>query len=476
MDFSEYNIDDFYDETFHSNNCVRDHYKYIFQRFKNLSKDDFNRRKKALNKGFRDKGITFTVYNNKEGIERIMPFDLFPRVIPANEWAFLEKGLTQRIQAINLFLYDIYNQQKILKDKIIPTSFIYSSSNFRREFMNFETPHSIYMHLCGVDLIRDHQGQFLVLEDNGRCPSGVSYMIENRLAMKQVLPQIFPRIGVRSIEHYTTDLLETLHYISPKEKENPTIVVLTPGCYNSAYFEHCYLARKMGVEIVEGRDLLVRDFKVYMRTTQGLKQVDVIYRRVDDDFLDPSVFREESTLGVVGLINAYRSGNVTLANSIGTGVADDKAIYPFIPDVIRYYLDQEPLLPQVKTYLPYLKEDLKYVLENLGNLVIKSVNEAGGYGMLIGPNSTKENLEKFRKKIIEKPRDFIAQPLISLSRHPAFCDQQFSGRHIDLRPYVLQGKTVKIVPSGLTRVAMVKNSLVVNSSQGGAVKDTWVLN
>ena len=476
MDFSDYNLEGFYDETFHSPDCVREHYEHIIQRFKNLSKEDFSRRRQALNKGFRDKGITFTVYNNNEGVERIMPFDLFPRVVTAKEWTFLEKGLIQRIQAINLFLHDIYNQQKILKNKVIPASFIYSSNHFRREFMNFEVPHSIYMHLCGVDLIRDDQGQFLVLEDNGRCPSGVSYMIENRLAMKQVFPQLFPRIGVRSIEHYTTDLLETLHHVAPKQKEHPTIVVLTPGCYNSAYFEHCYLARKMGVEIVEGRDLLVRDFKVYMRTTQGLKQVDVIYRRVDDDFLDPSVFREDSTLGVVGLINAYRSGNVTLANSIGTGVADDKAIYPFIPDVIRYYLDQEPLLPQVKTYLPYRKEDLKYVLENLDNLVVKSANEAGGYGMLIGPYATKENLENFRKKIIEKPRDFIAQPLVSLSRHPAFCEERFSGRHIDLRPYVLQGKTVKIVPGGLTRVAMTKDSLVVNSSQGGGVKDTWVLN
>ena len=476
MDFCDYDLDDFYDETFQSDERVRGHYEHVLERFEKLSFDDFNRRRQALNKGFRDKGITFTVYNNDEGTERIMPFDLFPRVISSNEWNFLEKGLIQRVQAINLFLHDIYNQQQILKDKVIPASFIYSSSHFRREFMNFKVPHSIYMHLCGVDLIRDHQGQFLVLEDNGRCPSGVSYMIENRLAMKQVFPQLFPRIGVRSIEHYTTDLLETLHYIAPKQKENPTIVVLTPGCYNSAYFEHCYLARKMGVEIVEGRDLLVRDFKVYMRTTQGLKQVDVIYRRIDDDFLDPSVFREDSTLGIVGLINAYRSGNVTLANSIGTGVADDKAIYPFIPKMIRYYLDQEPLLPQVKTYLPYLKEDLKYVLENLENLVVKSTNEAGGYGMLIGPKATTENLAVFRKKIIEKPRDFIAQPLIALSRHPTFCDQKFSGRHVDLRPYVLQGKTVKIVPGGLTRVAINKGSLVVNSSQGGGVKDTWVLN
>ena len=478
MKFQNYEVDSFFDEAFQADGTPRPHYQALIERLKTLDGEDFERRRKAIDASFLQQGVTFTTYmNNAEGTERIFPFDTMPRVIPADEWALLEKGLTQRIVALNLFLHDVYHDQKIIKDGVVPPHHILSAKHFRREFMGFNVPRDIYIHICGTDLIRDDKGQYLVLEDNARCPSGVSYMLENRAAMKRFFPHFFPRAGVRPVESYPETLLEMMQYVTPQPKDNPTCVLLTPGVYNSAYFEHCFLARQMGIEIVEGSDLIVRDFKVYMKTTQGLQQVDVIYRRIDDDFLDPSVFRKDSMLGVPGLVNAVRAGNVTLANSIGTGVADDKVIYYYVPKMIKYYLGEDPILPNVDTFLPSEKEDFQYVVDNVDKLVIKSANEAGGYGMIIGPKATKEEIAKFREMVIAEPRNFIAQPPISLSRHPTFFEEAgYEGRHIDLRPYILFGKDIKIIPGGLTRVALTKGSLVVNSSQGGGSKDTWVLN
>ncbi|HUD82334.1 MAG TPA: circularly permuted type 2 ATP-grasp protein, partial [Candidatus Saccharimonadales bacterium] len=387
-----------------------------------------------------------------------------------------ERGLTQRITALNLFLRDIYHEQKIIKDGVIPEFYIVSGKHFRREFVNIKVPKDIYIHVCGTDLIRGADGQYMVLEDNGRCPSGVSYVLENRRAMKRSFPEMFERIGVRPVEHYPEELLKMLQYIAPAGIANPTIVLLTPGVYNSAYFEHTYLARQMGIEIVEGRDLVVSDSRVFMRTTKGLQPVHVIYRRIDDDFLDPTVFRRDSMLGVPGLVHAYRAGHVSLANSIGTGIADDKVMYYFVPRMIKYYLDQEPIIPNVPTYLASEESDRKYILDNLSKLVVKAANESGGYGMLMGPGADAREIEVFRERIQADPRNYIAQPMISLSRHPTHVESaEFEGRHIDLRPYIIYGEKTTIVPGGLTRVALRAGSLVVNSSQGGGSKDTWVL-
>jgi uncharacterized circularly permuted ATP-grasp superfamily protein len=476
MLFSKYATEGFFDEMFVKPGQPRPHYRALLERFKELSRREFDRKRQEVDLSFLRMGITFTVYGDEEGTERIFPFDLIPRIIPNSEWQMLEKGLTQRITALNLFLHDVYHDQRIVKEGVIPAEYILSAKHFRPEFMGFNVPRDIYIHICGTDLIRDNHGTYMVLEDNGRCPSGVSYVLENRQAMKRTFPHFFERMGVRPVDNYAADLLHTLCHIAPRGKDNPTVVLLTPGIYNSAYFEHCFLARQMGIQIVEGRDLLVRDAKVYMRTTKGLKQVDVIYRRIDDDFLDPMVFRPDSVLGVPGLVHAYRAGNVSLANSIGTGVADDKVMYYFVPRMIKFYLGEEPILPNVPTYLPNEKDDLKYVLEHLPELVVKSANEAGGYGMIIGPKATKAELKEFRDKILKEPRNFIAQPTISLSRHPTYTGEgAFEGRHIDLRPYILCGDKVRILPGGLTRVALRKGSLVVNSSQGGGSKDTWVL-
>lgn len=471
-----YQTEGFFDEMFQPDGTVRPHYRRLQERFAQLSPDEFIQKKQAVDASFLRLGITFTVYGDEEGTERIFPFDLVPRIIPDKEWRILEEGLTQRITALNLFLHDVYHQQRIIKEGVIPAPYILSAKHFRREFMGFNVPRDIYIHICGTDLIRDGEGRYLVLEDNARCPSGVSYVLENRVAMKRAFPNFFEAAGVRPIDSYCSDLLQTLRYIAPGGKENPTVVLLTPGVYNSAYFEHCFLARQMGIEIVEGRDLVVREAKVFMRTTRGLQQVDVIYRRIDDDFLDPSVFRRDSVLGVPGLINAYRAGHVSLANSVGTGVADDKVIYYFVPRMIKFYLDQDPIIPNVDTYLASEQQDLKYILDHLPELVVKSANESGGYGMLIGPKSSRSEIADFRKKILAEPRNFIAQPTISLSRHPTLIDGvKVEGRHIDLRPFILYGDKVRIMPGGLTRVALRKGSLVVNSSQGGGSKDTWVL-
>jgi uncharacterized circularly permuted ATP-grasp superfamily protein len=472
-----YDIGNFFDEMFSETGVARPHYQNLVQRFSTLTKEEFLMKRDAVDLSFLHQGITFTVYGDEESTEKIFPFDLIPRIIPNSEWQAVELGLEQRIQALNLFLKDIYTDQKIVKDKILPQEILNSAKHFRKEFIGVKVPKDIYIHICGSDLIRDIDGNYLVLEDNARCPSGASYMLENRNAFKRAFPNFFQNSSVRSVLSYPRDLLAALKHIAPEGKDNPCVAVLTPGPYNSAYYEHCFLARQMGVDIVEGRDLIVdTDDKVYMRTTDGMKQVDVLYRRIDDDFIDPEVFRKDSMLGVPGLMRAYCKGNVGLANSVGTGIADDKVVYNFVPDMIRYYLDQEPILQNVQTWLPYREDDLKYTLENLENLVVKAANEAGGYGMLIGPHATKKEIESFREQIKADPRNFIAQTPISLSRHPTFCGEEgFSGRHIDLRPYVICGEKITITPGGLTRVALKKGSLVVNSSQGGGSKDTWVL-
>jgi uncharacterized circularly permuted ATP-grasp superfamily protein len=470
-----YEAGEFFDEMFATGGEVRPHYRRLAERLGTIPIPEFERRRAAVDLAFLRRGVTFTVYNDAEGTERIFPFDLIPRIIPSREWSRIEAGLIQRITALNLFLRDLYHGQKIIKDKVVPAAQVLTAKHFRREFMNFAVPRDIYVHICGTDLIRDQGGNYLVLEDNLRCPSGVSYMIENRAAMRRAFPNLFQSYSVRPVEGYSEELLKALLHIAPTRSEKPSVVLLTPGVYNSAYFEHCFLARQMGIPIVEGRDLVVQDTSVYMRTTSGLLPVDVIYRRIDDDFLDPAVFRADSMLGVPGLVAAYRAGNVALANSIGTGVADDKVIYAYIPKVIKYYLDQDPILPNVNTYLASEPSDRKFILENMAGLVVKSANEAGGYGMLIGPASTKEEVADFRAKVAANPRNFIAQDPIMLSRSPTWCENGLEGRHIDLRPYVLCGEKTVVTPGGLTRVALRKGSLVVNSSQGGGSKDTWVI-
>jgi uncharacterized circularly permuted ATP-grasp superfamily protein len=447
----------------------------LFRRLTGLSSQEFRRRKAMTDLSMLQDGVGFTVYRQEEGIERVWPMDPVPRIIPAQEWRQIESGLVQRLTTLNLFLKDIYNDQHILRDRIIDPQLIYEGGFFRREFMGAKVPRDIYIHICGTDLVRDPEGRYLVLEDNGRTPSGVSYMLQNRQVLKRVFPQIFEQYDVRATEDYPAALLDLLKFIAPAGRGDPTIVLLSPGIYNSAYFEHTFLAQRMGIELVEGRDLVVDQNRVYMRTTRGLERVDVIYRRIDDDFLDPLTFRPDSSLGVPGLVNAYRAGEVALANSIGTGIADDKGIYPFVPDMIRYYLKQDAILPNVETFRPLVPSHLSHVLANLDKLVVKTVNESGGYGMLIGPASTAAQRAEFRELVRSKPREYIAQPTISLSQHPTFVDDHLEGRHVDLRPFILCGEKITVVPGALTRVALPKGSLVVNSSQGGGSKDTWVL-
>lgn len=473
--FSDYQVGDFFDEMFAEPGVARPHYSKLFARFKEMDRGEFERKRALAASTFLSQGVTFTVYNDDQGTERIFPFDLLPRLIPAEEWDLIERGLVQRITALNLFLHDIYHSQNILRDGVIPKQIVWEAAHFRPEFMHFDVPRNVYIHICGTDLIRDKEGNYLVLEDNARCPSGVSYVIENRQTMKRTFPSLLAQYRVRPVEDYSQELLNVLRYIAPRGKSEPTVALLTPGVYNSAYFEHSFLARSMGIEIVEGRDLVAQGGKVFMRTTKGHQQVDVIYRRINDDFLDPQVFRKDSGLGVPGIVEAYRDGNISLANSIGTGIADDKAVYHFVPKMIRYYLGEDPLLPNVQTYLAAVKEDLTYILEHIPELVVKAVNESGGYGMLMGPQATKAECERFREKVRKNPRNYIAQPVVALSRAPSFCDDSMQGRHVDLRPFILYGEKVTIVPGGLTRVALRAGSLVVNSSQGGGSKDTWVL-
>ncbi len=475
MALGQYLLDGAYDEMFAAEKELHPHYSPLVEMLTSMPQEEIQRRKQEADLSFLNQGITFTVYGEEEGTERIFPYDLLPRIITAAEWARVERGLTQRITALNLFLKDIYNEGRILKDNVIPRELVYSCPQFRRQMCGLQVPRNVYVAICGTDLIRLENGEFVVLEDNLRVPSGVSYMLTNRRVMKRIFPRLFQQYNVRPIENYTQVLLGTLRSLAPEGRPEPNIVLLSPGVFNSAYFEHAYLARQMGIELVEGRDMAVHDNVCYMRTTSGLRRVDVIYRRVDDDFIDPLAFRADSMLGVPGLFNAYRAGNVTLANAFGTGVADDKALYAFVPDIIHYYLHEDPILQNVKTFLCYLDKEREYVLANLDKLVVKAVGESGGYGMLIGPQSTAKERETFAEKIRANPRNYIAQPTISFSRAPCLIGDELEPRHVDLRPYVLYGDKVTIVPGGLTRVALRKGSLVVNSSQGGGSKDTWVL-
>jgi uncharacterized circularly permuted ATP-grasp superfamily protein len=472
---ANYRLDGFFDEMFDEERRPRPHYHALHERLASLSVSELNEKVRAADIAFLYQGITFTVYHESEGIERIFPFDLIPRIIPRHEWELVERGLTQRVLALNEFLHDIYHDQRILKDKRIPVELVFGARHFQREMIGIDVPRNVYAHIIGTDLIRDRDGQYYVLEDNLRSPSGVSYMLENRQALKRSFPRLFEKYGVAPIDHYPQELLGTLRAVAPRAAADPAVVLLTPGIYNSAYFEHSFLARQMGIEIVEGRDLVCHNNRVFTRTTQGLRPVDVIYRRVDDDFIDSLAFKGDSLLGVPGLLNAYRAGTVTLANAIGTGVADDKAVYAYVPEMIRYYLGEEAILENVPTYLAIDDGSRSHILANLDKLVVKSVNESGGYGMLIGPHASQAEREAFAEKIKENPRNFIAQPTISLSRHPTYLNGELHGCHIDLRPYILYGEKVKIVPGGLTRVALRPGSLVVNSSQGGGSKDTWVL-
>jgi uncharacterized circularly permuted ATP-grasp superfamily protein len=468
-----------YDEMFAADGAVRAHYGALQTRMSTLSPTELANRQRTLEQSFLLQGITFTVYSDGRGTERLFPFDLMPRVLPRSEWDRLEAGLSQRVLALNLFLQDIYGAQHILKDRQIPRSLVLSCRHFQREMIGVKVARDIYTHISGIDLVRDSRtGDYLVLEDNVRTPSGISYVLENRLVMTRTFAKVFEVCEVLPIDHYPIELSNILRSLAPRGSGNPFVVLLTPGIYNSAYFEHSFLAQQMGIELVEGRDLVVDSEVVYMKTIRGLTRVDVIYRRIDDEFIDPLAFRRDSLLGVSGLMGAYRAGNVALANAIGNGVADDKAIYYYVPTFIKYYLGQDPLLRNVDTYLCSQPDQLKHVLENLDQLVVKAVGESGGYGMLIGPEATKEKIESFRAKLKEDPRNYIAQPVIALSRCPAYDPRtgRMAGRHVDLRPYCLfNGEKVIIVPGGLTRVALEPGSLVVNSSQGGGSKDTWVL-
>lgn len=453
----------------------REHYREFCNWLQEQTTERLTRKRAEADLSFRRVGITFAVYGDDAGTERLIPFDIIPRIIPANEWAQLQKGLVQRVQALNMFVHDIYHQQNIIKAGIIPAEQIYKNAQFRPEMQGISVASDIYAHIAGVDIVRAGQGEFYVLEDNLRVPSGVSYMLEDRKMMMRLFPELFARNKIAPVDHYPDMLLDNLRSVAPMGVDNPTVVVMTPGMYNSAYFEHAFLAQQMGVELVEGQDLFVNDNTVFMRTTRGPKRVDVIYRRIDDDFLDPLAFRPDSSLGVPGLLSVYRAGRVTLANAIGTGVADDKSIYPFVPDMIKFYLSEQAILNNVPTYQCRKPDDLAYTLAHLPELVVKEVHGAGGYGMLVGPASTNQQIEDFRQRLIAKPDGYIAQPTLALSACPTFVENGIAPRHIDLRPFVLSGKSVSMVPGGLTRVALQEGSLVVNSSQGGGTKDTWIL-
>ncbi len=454
---------------------IRPHYREFERWLSEQAADVVDRKRVEADLIFRRVGITFAVYGSDAGTERLIPFDIIPRIIPSAEWAQLQQGLKQRVQALNLFIHDIYHEQHIVKAGVIPAEQIVNNAQYRPEMQGIAVASDVYAHIAGVDIVRAGEGEFYVLEDNLRVPSGVSYMLEDRKMMMRLFPELFARHKIAPVAHYPDLLLDMLRSVAPVGVDDPTVVVMTPGMYNSAYFEHAFLAQQMGVELVEGQDLFVMDEQVYMRTTRGPRRVDVIYRRIDDDFLDPLAFRPDSSLGVPGLLSVYQAGRVTLANAIGTGVADDKSIYPYVPDMIRFYLSEEPILNNVPTYQCRKKEDLQYTLDHLPELVVKEVHGAGGYGMLVGPASTTAEIEAFRQRVIAKPDGYIAQPTLALSACPTFVESGIAPRHIDLRPFVLSGKTVSMVPGGLTRVALKEGSLVVNSSQGGGTKDTWVL-
>ena len=469
---AENSFHEFYADNFEP----RDHYRLLWEHIRRVGQGGLAQKSREAHLALNTEGVTFTVYSEQaEGIERVLPFDVIPRIIPAAEWSGLEAGLKQRVRALNLFLKDIYHQQRVLKDGVIPPELIYQGKDFRREVFGIDPPHDIYTHVSGIDLVRDQDGSYLVLEDNLRTPSGVSYMIENRILERHILSEFFAKHRVRRVEHYPTMLLEALRQVAPRGPSDAEVVVLTPGIFNSAYYEHTFLAKEMGVELAEGRDMVVKNNIVYLKTTRGLRRVDVVYRRVDDEFLDPLHFSPASVLGVAGILNAWRAGNVAIVNAPGTGIADDKAIYPFVPLLIRYYLGEAPLLKNVPTFLMIRAEDRQRVLDDIENMVVKAVSESGGYGMLIGPAASPAEREDFKRRILANPRNYIAQPVVPLSRHICYLDGELGSRHIDLRPYVIYGKDIEVVPGGLTRVALRKGSLVVNSSQGGGSKDTWVL-
>ncbi len=464
-----------YDEMYPGDGAARSHYQRYTEWLTAQPAERLAQKRAEADALFHRVGITFAVYGQEEGAERLIPFDIVPRVLPADEWLRLEAGLKQRVRALNAFIHDIYHDQQILKAGIVPAEQVLCNSQYRPEMQGVDVPGGIYAHIAGIDIVRDGVGEFCVLEDNLRVPSGVSYMLENRKMMMRLFPELFSEYRIAPIERYPEVLLDNLRSVAPVGVADPTVVLLTAGAHNSAYFEHAFLAQQMGIELVEGQDLFVRDEAVFMRTTQGAQRVDVIYRRIDDDFLDPLVFRPDSMLGVPGLLTAYREGHITIANAIGTGVADDKSIYPYVPEMIRFYLGQAPMIKNVETWMLRKPEDLEYVLAHLAELVVKEVHGAGGYGMLIGPAATASEIEHFRKLIVASPDRYIAQPTLALSTCPTFAAHGLKPRHIDLRPFVLSGRDITIVPGGLTRVALREGSLVVNSSQGGGTKDTWVL-
>ena len=478
LPFDEMSLDDV-TQNFKDPQVSRSHYQKFAQWLSQQGESYLSARREEADLMFRRVGITFAVYGESAGTERTIPFDIVPRIFPASEWSRLEAGLRQRVTALNMFLHDVYHEQHILKAGVIPKEQVLNNAQFRPEMMGVDVPMNTYAHIAGIDIVRathgENTGEFFVLEDNLRVPSGVSYMLENRKMMMRLFPELFAQHRVAPVAHYPDLLLDTLRQAAPHQNANPTVVVLTPGMYNSAYFEHAFLAQQMGVELVEGKDLFVQKDILYMRTTQGAKKVDVIYRRVDDDFLDPEVFRSDSALGSFGLMRAYKAGNVAICNAIGTGVADDKSIYPYVPDMIRFYLDEDPLIANVPTYMCRKPHDLKYVLDHIAELVVKEVHGAGGYGMLVGPASTQAEIAQFKEKVKANPAGYIAQPTLALSTCPTYVDSGIAPRHIDLRPFVLSGKEIRMAPGGLTRVALKEGSLVVNSSQGGGTKDTWVL-
>lgn len=475
MQFNDYDPGDFYDELFEAKGQPRPEAIPLIDRIDSLPLSEVQRRQQAAEIALFKLGVTFNVYSDGQGTERIMPFDIIPRIVSMTEWQVLEAGLKQRIYALNQFLADIYGDQKILKDSVIPAELIHSASGFLKQCIGLQPPGGIWCHITGTDLVRDRDGRWYVLEDNLRCPSGVSYVLENRRVMKTTFPLVFNNVQIQPVEEYPSYLLDTLLNLAPPHLPDPTVVVLTPGIYNSAYFEHSFLAQQMGVELVEGRDLVVADGYLQMRTTKGLKRVDVIYRRIDDEFIDPKAFRSESLLGIPGLMEVYRSGRLAIANALGTGVADDKVIYAYVPQIIRYYLNEEPILCNVPTYLCWEPQQQNHVLANLDKLVVKAADESGGYGMLVGPHATQAQRDEFAGKITANPRKYIAQPTLCLSRVPTLYNDHFEGCHVDLRPYILYGKQIYVNPGGLTRVALKRGSLVVNSSQGGGSKDTWVV-
>ena len=475
LNFDGYDTGDFHDEMLEADGRPRAGGALLAQRVSSLPSGELVRRQRAAEQAMLQLGITFNVYGDESGTEKIFPFDILPRIVEAADWDYIERGLKQRIQALNLFIDDVYNKQSIVKDGIVPEHMVLSAQNLQEPCMGLKPPRGIWCHITGTDLVRDRDGQMYVLEDNLRCPSGVSYVLENRQVLKGTFPQVFEASRVRPVDDYPSRLLENLQYLAPEGVTSPNVVLLTPGIYNSAYFEHAYLAQQMGIELVEGRDLVVVDGSLMMRTTKGSERVDVIYRRIDDDSLDPLTFRADSLLGVPGLMDVYRAGRVALANAPGTGIADDKAIYAYVPQMVKYYLGEDTVLPNVPTYICWDDAQRQHVLENLDKLVVKVCNESGGYGMLVGPHSSKADQEDFAQRIRANPRNYIAQPTIALSRAPVIVDDHFEGRHIDLRPYILYGAELYVLPGGLTRVALRKGSLVVNSSQGGGSKDTWVL-